>query len=453
MALGSGLQVWSEKVATKQKALQEVAAGKASVEEEKQQQQQAAGVVVPSFFLCPISLELMRDPVTLSTGMTYDRASIEKWLGFGNNTCPTTNQVLESDEMIPNHTLRRLIQSWCEKNQAYGVERIPTPKAVLESDEVRGLLHAIARCPERDVVKQLWRLAKECEHNRKCIAQAGAVAILAAAIGTLGMAMDMDMETCSDALGVISLLQLNDGDKKALANPKTLSSLSLLLLTHGSSHLDAKINTANILLALCEYDPHLKGAVGELPGAIKGLLKLLKEEDLYPRAITASLRCLLSLCLPRRNRVLAIDHRAISIVVELLPNTEKRNKELCFALLELLASCAEGREAISNSHLAIPMIVKSMLGVSHRATEHAVATLWVVLSYASNRSVINTALQAGAFTNLLMLLPSECSQRAKLKARDCLKLLNEVWGSYTCRPADDFGMSNKRNHVFATELV
>lgn len=28
-----------------------------------------------------------------------------------------------------------------------------------------------------------------------------------------------------------------------------------------------------------------------------------------------------------------------------------------------------------------------------------------------------------------MLLLSECSPRAKRKARDCLKLLNEVWGS------------------------
>lgn len=444
MAFGSGLQV----LTTSER-------GKASTTTEltmRVQVGKAAQAVVPSFFLCPISLEMMRDPVTLSTGMTYDRGSIEKWLGFGNKTCPTTNQVLESDELIPNHTLRRLIQTWCVKNQANGVERIPTPKAPLESEEVRGLLWEIGQC-EVAAVKELWRLAKECEHNRRCIARAGAVPILAAAIGRLGLAMDMDMEACSHALAIIALLQLGEEDKKAMASPKTLASLSRLLLTPGSSHLDAKITTADTLLALCEHDPHLKVTVGELPGAITGLLKLLKEEDVYPRAITASLRCLLSLCLPRRNRVLAINHCAISILVELLPNTEKRNKELCFALLEILASCAEGREAIANNLSAIPMIVKSMLGVSHRATEHAVAALWVVLSYASNRSVINTALHAGAFTNLLMLLPSECSHRAKLKARDCLKLLNEVWGSYTCRPAEDFGMSNKRNHMFTTEFV
>jgi hypothetical protein len=175
MALGSGLQVVSER--------------------EKLRGQKAE---LPSFFVCPISLELMRDPVTLSTGMTYDRPSIEKWLGFGNKTCPTTNQVLESDEMIPNHTLRRLIQTWCVKNQAYGVERIPTPKAPVESDQVRALLEAV---PEREAVTQLWRLAKECEYNRKCIAQAGGVRVLAAAIG-----FAMDMGITSRALAVVALL-------------------------------------------------------------------------------------------------------------------------------------------------------------------------------------------------------------------------------------------------------
>nr|DAD27995.1 TPA_asm: hypothetical protein HUJ06_029463 [Nelumbo nucifera] len=37
----------------------------------------------------PISLEIMTDPVTVSTGQTYDRSSIQKWLRAGHNTCPT----------------------------------------------------------------------------------------------------------------------------------------------------------------------------------------------------------------------------------------------------------------------------------------------------------------------------------------------------------------------------
>jgi hypothetical protein len=59
--------------------------------------------VVPSFFKCPISLELMRDPVVLCTGQSYERSSIEPWLEAGNHTCPTTMQTLASLELVPNH--------------------------------------------------------------------------------------------------------------------------------------------------------------------------------------------------------------------------------------------------------------------------------------------------------------------------------------------------------------
>jgi len=73
---------------------------------------------VPSYFLCPISLQLMRDPVTLPTGISYDRAAISRWLASAaasssSRTCPVTRQPLEPElQLTPNHTLRRLIGSW-----------------------------------------------------------------------------------------------------------------------------------------------------------------------------------------------------------------------------------------------------------------------------------------------------------------------------------------------------
>nr|VDD52127.1 unnamed protein product [Brassica oleracea] len=54
-------------------------------------------ITVPSFFKCPISLDVMRSPVSLCTGVTYDRASIQRWLDGGNNTCPATMQVLRTE--------------------------------------------------------------------------------------------------------------------------------------------------------------------------------------------------------------------------------------------------------------------------------------------------------------------------------------------------------------------
>ena len=98
------------------------------------------GVQIPYHFRCPISLELMCDPVTVSTGQTYDRASIESWVATGNTTCPVTRAPLTDFTLIPNHTLRRLIQDWCVANRSLGVERIPTPKQPADPALVRSLL-------------------------------------------------------------------------------------------------------------------------------------------------------------------------------------------------------------------------------------------------------------------------------------------------------------------------
>jgi hypothetical protein len=57
---------------------------------EEEEETAAAAVVVPSFFKCPILLELMKDSVVLCTGQSYERSIIEPWLEAGNHTCPAT---------------------------------------------------------------------------------------------------------------------------------------------------------------------------------------------------------------------------------------------------------------------------------------------------------------------------------------------------------------------------
>ena len=72
-------------------------------------------------FRCPISCMLMDDPVVLAgSGHSYDRASIEGWIGSAVAEgrpvrCPISNRTLttRSDKMlIPNHTLASAIRQW-----------------------------------------------------------------------------------------------------------------------------------------------------------------------------------------------------------------------------------------------------------------------------------------------------------------------------------------------------
>ncbi|KAL4378675.1 hypothetical protein GQ457_02G004700 [Hibiscus cannabinus] len=69
-------------------------------------------VSCPEEFKCPLSKELMRDPVILASGQTYDRPFIQKWLNAGNRTCPRTQQVLSHTVLTPNHLIREMILQW-----------------------------------------------------------------------------------------------------------------------------------------------------------------------------------------------------------------------------------------------------------------------------------------------------------------------------------------------------
>ena len=70
----------------------------------------------PEEFLCPITFELMTDPVISNEGISYERAAIENWLRVGNSRCPVTRQPLQRRDLRPNRALRNLIEAW-KKNK------------------------------------------------------------------------------------------------------------------------------------------------------------------------------------------------------------------------------------------------------------------------------------------------------------------------------------------------
>lgn len=74
------------------------------------------GVPIPPYFRCPLSMDLMLDPVTVGSGQIYERASILKWLEHGLTICPQTRQTLTHTNLIPNYTVKAMIKSWCEDN-------------------------------------------------------------------------------------------------------------------------------------------------------------------------------------------------------------------------------------------------------------------------------------------------------------------------------------------------
>ncbi|KAK8459424.1 hypothetical protein SEVIR_2G140900v4 [Setaria viridis] len=67
---------------------------------------------VPSYFICPILQDVMRDPLIAADGFTYEAEAIREWLDSGHGTSPMTNLELPHRDLLPNHALRSAIQEW-----------------------------------------------------------------------------------------------------------------------------------------------------------------------------------------------------------------------------------------------------------------------------------------------------------------------------------------------------
>lgn len=74
-------------------------------------------------FVCPLTKQVMRDPVTLENGQTFEREAIEKWFKECRESgrrlvCPLTQKELKSADLNPSIALRNTIEEWTTRNEA-----------------------------------------------------------------------------------------------------------------------------------------------------------------------------------------------------------------------------------------------------------------------------------------------------------------------------------------------
>jgi U-box domain len=64
---------------------------------------------LPDVFYCPVTCELMVDPVIAPDGNSYERDAIKKWIRT-HGTSPVTRETMALDQLRPNNALYELIQ-------------------------------------------------------------------------------------------------------------------------------------------------------------------------------------------------------------------------------------------------------------------------------------------------------------------------------------------------------
>uniref|UniRef100_A0A8C6RFW0 WD repeat, SAM and U-box domain-containing protein 1 n=1 Tax=Nannospalax galili TaxID=1026970 RepID=A0A8C6RFW0_NANGA len=72
---------------------------------------------IPDEFICPITRELMKDPVIASDGYSYEKEAMESWISKKKRTSPMTNLALPSLVLTPNRTLKMAINRWLDTHQ------------------------------------------------------------------------------------------------------------------------------------------------------------------------------------------------------------------------------------------------------------------------------------------------------------------------------------------------
>lgn len=56
--------------------------------------------------------DMMEDPVLADDGWTYERQSIQRWLDMGKRRSPMTNELLASDRLTSNRSIKSGIAEW-----------------------------------------------------------------------------------------------------------------------------------------------------------------------------------------------------------------------------------------------------------------------------------------------------------------------------------------------------
>ncbi|KAI3472296.1 hypothetical protein Pfo_030120 [Paulownia fortunei] len=382
-----------------------------------------AEIEVPPYFLCPITLEIMKDPVTISTGITYDRNSIEKWIfSEKNNTCPVTKQVLFDTELTPNITLRRLMQSWCTLHASQGIERLPTPKAPVSKPQLLKLLNDA-------MTPQMQMKSMETVGAAEFLASLIVKKTIQASRAEVSEDLSELKKACEEALSIIYSLQLSESGLKSLTvNGEFVESLTRFMQCGGY---ESRAYAVMMLKSMLEVaDP--AQLINLRPEFFVELAQILNDQ-ICQKASKATLRVLISVCPWGRNRIKAVEAGAVPLLIDLLlDSSDKRACEMMLMVLDLLCQCAEGRAELLKHSAGLAIVSKKILRVSQVASERAVRILHSVSKFSATPGVLQEMLQIGVVAKLCLVLQVDCGLKTKERAREILKLHARAWRNSSC---------------------
>lgn len=394
----------------------------------------AAMVNPPAEFLCPITLDLMVDPVIVATGQTYDRTSITRWIQAGHPTCPKTGQKLLHKELISNFALRSLISQWCEDNNVPfgddGIRRGRKNGAGMHHVESTGVdleaikLTATLLCQklaagnahvQKQVARELRLLSKIGPEYRICIAEAGGISFL------LPLLSSCDAKTQEHAVTTLLNLSIVEDNKKEIVGA---GALDLIIEVLKSGHtMESRENAAAALFSLSVSD-EVKVEIGSKFDAIPSLVILLHEGSIQ-RGKKDAATALFNLAVYHGNKAKIIEAGAVPTLLALLSHESATVADACAAVLALLATSPEGTVALRDA-AAISTIVPLLRHGSPKVREYATSVLLAMCKSGDQVIIEDLVKHSTNIVQYLYHLLATGTLRSKRKASALLKLLRSL---------------------------
>ncbi|KAG6501007.1 U-box domain-containing protein 18-like [Zingiber officinale] len=383
---------------------------------------------------CPISLELMLDPVTIATGQTYDRASISKWLKSGCLTCPVTGKKLTDTAFVSNYAVQHLVEQLCaSKNLSFPEpnskqKRDGSKTATPPSSAAAGAMKMAAAFLVRKLAFptsleqsraafEVRRLSKSNVFNRTCLVEAGAVPWL------LHLSSSMDSSTQDNAMAALLNLSKHPSGARAIVEVGGLGLVvDVIRLTF---KVEAQQNAVAILFYLSLVEEY-RAAIGDLPEAIPLLVELMREGSYRGKKNAIVTIFGLSLC--SSNRVKILESGAVPALMALLSGQEKGNlANDSMAVLAKIAEHPDGTAKILCYDGAISRLVEFFrsTGTSRSGRESCVSAL-LSLCVNGGAEVVELLRSMPVVMPPLYSLVTEGSPQAGKKARSLLNRIHEV---------------------------
>lgn len=383
-------------------------------------------VTVPSLFRCPISMDVMKSPVSLCTGVTYDRSSIQTWLSQGHNTCPATMQILPSTDFTPNLTLRRLINVWIQHQTASSPgSTTPSSSAVSKSEVVEIVKNLSGEVNQLSSLLKIVEFVKCSGDNRRFFVNSSDA--IASVVGVL---VDCDVvEVCESVVAVLDLVVSENGVKEQL-NKEILRSdrkfLSKFLLILRKGKLSSRIQTARILEFIA-LDADSQRKIVEEHGLLYEL-HVFTSTETNRFAIEAGLSTLIAVSTTRPTRKELVRFGIVQAIGKILSGSETARAvvEKSLKLLETVATCTEGRAAIGKGDECLSAIVTRLMKSSRAATEHGVTVLWSVCCLARDTAAREVVGKVNGLTKVLLVMQSDYSAGVRQMCGELVKALRVV---------------------------